>query len=240
MEFAPGIVDACAKFWGVSGVTVRSWAHKGWPIEEPEKLATFILAGQTGPNNRMLQDRARKIIGEEAASDINADDAAILEAAEKGTGAMDTTSRAAYMGAKLRDAMRRRDLQMIAFWSEQLNAVENILHRDRTLQKRLGLDKGTLYPQEDLFRLLRTLIFWANKSLINDQAHIAERLTNLPDPAAVCAILQSYFRGTVFLQSFVRASAHLPKPVRDCIREAVDDYVENGKELFDAESAKEI
>lgn len=146
--------------------------------------------------------------------------------------------RLAFFDFKLQKAIRIHAQDDIKFYSEQVIKFSNAVRQQKLMADKLGLEKGDLLARSQAELYFRAWAFWAMRAVDASLNDLSPRLVSLTFPEEVRAVLEPSLLNNRFLIPFVLATkvesgVSLPEWALDCVRDAVDDYIEHGAASFE-------
>ena len=152
--------------------------------------------------------------------------------------AMAAVARArAFAAFKFDKAAKENNRDDLKFFADLVAKLDSTLHDQQLRAKKLGIDAGDLVPRSEVERIARAWVFWAMRAVDADLAELCPKLTGLAQVNDVRGVLEPALLSNRFLKPFARAARIAsPSAVPDwlvaILRDACDDYIENGAEEF--------
>jgi hypothetical protein len=148
----------------------------------------------------------------------------------------------AYWAFKLTRAQQHHDEAAIDFATKQLIRFESAIHDAQLRAQRLGIDQGDLLPRAEHERISRAVAYWLMRGLDSAALEISARVSTATaagpiTPEELHQYLEPILLRHCFLTPLTRATqvaaaTTLPAWVVAAYREAVDDSLESGAQLF--------
>ncbi len=240
IERPPKSVEGRAAYYRVNERTIKRWNAKAAPLHSVEEMAKWALTQKKLPQG--FQARMRELTG----SNGTPAEAKPNESWEKfkttnagKPGLIPQMERfAAFFHEQLEAAFERSDKTDQKFYSELFFDASNSIRQQKLAADKLGIEEGQLFTKAQLARVIHALAFWSMRTVDADLADLCPKLPGLKSVAEVRAILEPALLSARFVKPFARAArveseSSLSGWMVETIKDAVDDYIENGAAEFD-------
>jgi hypothetical protein len=147
-----------------------------------------------------------------------------------------------YYRKRVEDAIATEQDTEVKFWNELYLDAFNTLRQQKLAADKLGLEEGQLFSKDQLEKILRALAYWSMRSIETDIPELRKQVIGLTDERQAHDILDSFLLSNRFLKPFAKASrieseSTLAPWIAETMKDAVDDYIENGVAEFDKVNA---
>ncbi len=124
-------------------------------------------------------------------------------------------------------------------YADDMIKFSKAVKEQKLLADKLGVESGELLSKAEVMRILHAHAYWTMRGTDVALDALSRKLVNLAFPKDARAVLEPELLSIRFVQAYsqaVRTPAGnaLPAWVRDAVRDAVDDFIENGAALHDA------
>lgn len=239
-----------ARYYGVSERTIYRLRGRGAPIHDPEDFAAWLLkhpkSMTTGIRTRLAALRARGQMPKEDAMPPSSDYLEFERSA--GAGPADEAGligqlkrQMAFALYKLNNAQRRGDTAGVDEATKQLRSISGVIHDEEMRALKLGREIGDTIPRTEVERFAHALAAASMRAIDHAMPTLARELIGKNHAKDVRAVLEPALLSARFFRPFVEATKvvngqSLPRWLVEQITDAVDDYIENGSDLFRQQS----
>lgn len=147
---------------------------------------------------------------------------------------------AAFYHYKLERAHELGDKGDQRFFNDLFIETSNAIRQQKLAADKLGIEEGQLFTKAQLEKFIRAFVFWSMRAIDADlAADPCKALLNLKSVEQVRAVREPRLLADRFVKPFARAariesdSALSPWMV-ETVKDAVDDFIENGAKEFEA------
>lgn len=244
-----------ADFWGVPLRTANKWRAANKPVGDPIAMARLFLSQKTAPSSAKNKARSllREMMGIENGGGQNGHKKPEL-IADPDWAEFELTTKGNYEDEKYGQLARFRDFAIFKLekshkmgdesgvrgFGDQHIRYEQAIRQNKLADLRLGIDEGLLVPKAEFERLLRALVYWLMRCTDAHLPELCPRLMGKTTMEEVRAQLEPALLSVRFLQPLARATAvragvSLPEWAVGCLKDSVDDYIEDGAAEFEKE-----
>lgn len=244
IERPPKSVEGRAAYYRVNERTIKRWNAKAAPLHSVEEMAKWSLTQKKLPQGFLA--RMRELTG----SNGTPAEAKPNESWEKfkttnagKPGLIPQMERfAAFFHEQLEAAFERSDKTDQKFYSELFFDASNSIRQQKLAADKLGIEEGQLFTKAQLARFIRAFAFW---SMRGNDAVIAELCPKMVAGFKSVSDARDALEPLVLSERFVKPFAKAARVVSESslsgwmvetIKDAIDDYIEDGAAEFDKAS----
>lgn len=235
----PKSIEALAQFFRVNERTIKRWRAKAAPLHSVEEMSKWMLTQKRIPAGAVA--RMGELTGK-APDGTTPRNAAWLkfkaEHPEPKSLVQQTELFAAFFKLQLDDALDRGHKGDQKFFSEQFFDASNSIRQQKLAADKLGIEEGQLFTKEQLQRVFRAWTFWAMRGADDILAECCPRSLDLKTVPQARAIWEPAILSQRFVKPFAKASrveseSSLSPWMVETMKDAVDDFIENGAKEFE-------
>lgn len=146
-----------------------------------------------------------------------------------------------FYASKLGEAIDLNQISEIKLYNELLLDTANSIRQQKLAADKLGIEEGRLYTKEQLRAIIRAWAFWAMRGVDTDLPDLCKNVVGVKSVDEARRITEPILLSARFLKPFAKAArvdgeSELAPWIVAEMREAVDDYLENGAEKFQEEA----
>ena len=236
---------AWAEYWGVNRRSIQRWLKQGLPVDRPARMALYIIdlkSPAPGAKAKAEEILAKQTKGIEPEALVEDEAEEVEEEGEPEDFAEDAGNvNLEYLKGmywrKLQAATKANREDLITYWDRKLRDVLKAIRDGELHAQRLGIEDGVTLPRNEVENLIRAMAFWLVRGIDQDMGDYAKKFLELNYVEEVQQVLDPYLLQRRLLIPFGKAAStsgplRLPSWCVEILRDSVDDYIQNGADLF--------